>query len=52
VTLQDLNVIPFPLVAANCGGWVSYAVVVRDPYVFLANAPGESLEQEAAVCAF
>lgn len=39
-TLGDLNAIPFPLVAANCGGWVSYAIVVKDPYVFLANAPG------------
>lgn len=40
MTLQDLNVIPFPLVAANCGGWVSYAIVARDPYIFFANAPG------------
>lgn len=37
---QDLNAIPFPLVAANCGGWVSYAIVTKDPYVFCANAPG------------
>lgn len=41
--LQDLDVIPFPLVAANCGGWVSYAIVARDPYIFFANAPGWTL---------
>lgn len=39
-SLGTLNPIPFPLVAANCGGWVAYAITTKDPYVFLANAPG------------
>ena len=38
--LQDLNPIPFPIVIANCVAWVAYAVVNKDPYVFLANDPG------------
>ena len=38
--LQDLNPIPFPIVVANCVAWVAYAVVNKDPYVFLANDPG------------
>lgn len=38
--LQDLNPIPFPIVIANCVAWVAYAIVSKDPYVFLANDPG------------
>lgn len=38
--LQDLNPIPFPVVVANCVAWVAYAIVCKDPYVFLANDPG------------
>ena len=38
--LQDLNPIPFPVVVANCVAWVAYAIVSKDPYVFLANDPG------------
>ena len=40
VSLQDLNPIPFPVVVANCMAWVAYAIVSKDPYVFLANDPG------------
>ena len=40
VCLQDLNPVPFPIVIANCVAWVAYAVVNKDPYVFLANDPG------------
>ena len=47
--VQDLNVIPFPLVAANCGGWVSYAIVARDPFIFFANAPGRTSERKVQV---
>ena len=37
---QELNPIPFPVVVANCVAWVGYAIVNKDPYVFLANDPG------------
>ncbi|KAL3130843.1 hypothetical protein ABBQ38_000175 [Trebouxia sp. C0009 RCD-2024] len=38
--LGELNPIPFPVVIANCMAWVAYALVSKDPYVFLANDPG------------
>lgn len=38
--MQELNPIPFPVVVANCMAWVAYAIVSKDPYVFLANDPG------------
>ena len=30
----------FPVIVANCGGWVGYSMVELDPFVFVPNALG------------
>ena len=39
-SLGELNPLPFPLIFANCLGWLAYSFVLRDYYVFFSNAPG------------
>lgn len=39
-TLGDLNPMPFPAILANCVGWIAYAYVVRDWYVWVPNEIG------------
>jgi len=39
-SLGPLNTIPFVMVLGNCGAWIAYGLVVANPYVFWANAPG------------
>ena len=38
--LQACNPLPFVFIVFNCCAWTTYAVVTRDPFVFLANDPG------------
>jgi hypothetical protein len=37
---QELNPIPFPLIFANCCGWVAYSLLIQDAYLFVPNAVG------------
>eukprot|EP00586_Coscinodiscus_wailesii_P008833 CAMPEP_0172521964 /NCGR_PEP_ID=MMETSP1066-20121228/292871_1 /TAXON_ID=671091 /ORGANISM="Coscinodiscus wailesii, Strain CCMP2513" /LENGTH=302 /DNA_ID=CAMNT_0013304929 /DNA_START=135 /DNA_END=1043 /DNA_ORIENTATION=+ len=39
-SLGDLNPLPWAFMTGNCIGWVAYAYLIQNPYVFLANAPG------------
>ena len=38
--LGDYNPLPTPIVFGNCLGWLSYALLSKDPYVTAANVPG------------
>eukprot|EP00891_Asterochloris_glomerata_P001526 jgi/Astpho2/1526/Aster-05400 len=38
--LGACNPLPFVFIVFNCCAWTTYAVVTRDPFVFLANDPG------------
>lgn len=37
---QDLNPLPFPVMFANCVGWVAYTFVIDDIYVYVPNEIG------------
>ena len=39
-SLGDMNPGPFPVVLANCVGWMGYAILARDCFVFFGAAPG------------
>ena len=39
-TLGDMNPLPFPVIWANCVGWILYSVLIRDYFLFFSNAPG------------
>ena len=39
-SLGDMNPAPFPVVLANCIGWMGYAILVQDFFVFFGAAPG------------
>jgi solute carrier family 50 protein (sugar transporter) len=38
--LGDMNPAPFPVVLANCVGWMGYAILAQDFFVFFGAAPG------------
>ena len=38
--LGDMNPAPFPMVLANCVGWMGYAILAQDFFVFFGAAPG------------
>ncbi|KAK9831525.1 hypothetical protein WJX81_005913 [Elliptochloris bilobata] len=40
LNLGELNSLVFPVIVANCGGWVAYGIVRLDPFVFAPNALG------------
>ena len=39
-SLGDLNATPFVFMLGNCTGWLAYAFMIQNIYVFLPNAPG------------
>ena len=39
-SLGDMNPAPFPVVLANCVGWMGYAILAQDYFVFFGAAPG------------
>ena len=39
-SLGDMNPAPFPVVLANCVGWMGYAILAQDFFVFFGAAPG------------
>ena len=39
-SLGDMNPGPFPVVLANCVGWMGYAILAQDYFVFFGAAPG------------
>jgi solute carrier family 50 (sugar transporter) len=39
-TLGDLNPTPWAFMLGNCAGWITYAVLRHDFWIFLGNAPG------------
>ena len=38
-SLGDMNPGPFPLILANCVGWMSYSLLIHDYFLFFGNAP-------------
>ena len=38
--VQDVNLLVFPVIVANCAGWVGYSLVQLNVYMFVANALG------------
>ena len=36
----DLNAHPYPIVVANCVGWMMYGSVIHDYWVYVSNFPG------------
>jgi solute carrier family 50 protein (sugar transporter) len=40
VGLGSLNPTPFPLIVANCVGWVAYGLCAQDNWIFWGNTPG------------
>lgn len=38
--LQELNVLPFIAMAANCFSWIIYGYVGLDWYIYFGNIPG------------
>lgn len=38
--LDGLNVLPYPLIAGNCLGWLLYGLFLRDSFLVLPNAVG------------
>ena len=41
--LGSFNPLPFPVVLANCIGWIIYSLYIDDYFLFFANAPGAML---------
>ncbi|KAH6564996.1 hypothetical protein BASA62_007589 [Batrachochytrium salamandrivorans] len=41
-SLDNVNPFPFPMIMANCLGWLVYGLLVQDPYVFFPNIVGIS----------
>ena len=37
--LGDMNPGPFPVVLANCVGWMGYSLLIHDYFLFFGNAP-------------
>ena len=37
--LGDMNPSPFPVVLANCVGWMGYSLLIHDYFLFVGNAP-------------
>ncbi|KAH6591717.1 hypothetical protein BASA50_008520 [Batrachochytrium salamandrivorans] len=42
-SLDNVNPFPFPMIMANCLGWLVYGLLVQDPYVFFPNIVGYQL---------
>jgi solute carrier family 50 protein (sugar transporter) len=40
VPLQELNVLPFIAMAANCFAWIIYGYIGMDWYIYFGNLPG------------
>ena len=38
-SLGDMNPGPFPVVLANCVGWMGYSLLIHDYFLFFGNAP-------------
>ena len=38
-SLGDMNPAPFPVVLANCVGWMGYSLLIHDYFLFFGNAP-------------
>jgi solute carrier family 50 protein (sugar transporter) len=38
--LGDLNPTPWAFMLGNCCGWVTYAILIQNMWIFFANAPG------------
>jgi solute carrier family 50 protein (sugar transporter) len=38
--LQELNVLPFIAMAANCFAWIIYGYIGMDWYIYFGNLPG------------
>eukprot|EP01025_Chloroclados_australasicus_P037509 TRINITY_DN3829_c1_g1_i1.p2 TRINITY_DN3829_c1_g1~~TRINITY_DN3829_c1_g1_i1.p2 ORF type:complete len:269 (+),score=11.79 TRINITY_DN3829_c1_g1_i1:65-808(+) len=41
--LREINPLPYPVITANCVGWLIYSAVTQDPFVFAGNIPGSLL---------
>eukprot|EP01025_Chloroclados_australasicus_P044895 TRINITY_DN4892_c0_g1_i6.p3 TRINITY_DN4892_c0_g1~~TRINITY_DN4892_c0_g1_i6.p3 ORF type:complete len:129 (-),score=5.04 TRINITY_DN4892_c0_g1_i6:201-587(-) len=41
--LGDLNPLPFPVITANCVGWLIYSVTTQNPFLFGGNILGTLL---------
>eukprot|EP01024_Parvocaulis_polyphysoides_P018369 TRINITY_DN1813_c1_g2_i1.p1 TRINITY_DN1813_c1_g2~~TRINITY_DN1813_c1_g2_i1.p1 ORF type:complete len:270 (-),score=42.54 TRINITY_DN1813_c1_g2_i1:124-912(-) len=42
-TLGELNPLPFPVITANCVGWLLYAVLLKNYFLLFGNLPGALL---------
>eukprot|EP01025_Chloroclados_australasicus_P044787 TRINITY_DN487_c1_g1_i1.p1 TRINITY_DN487_c1_g1~~TRINITY_DN487_c1_g1_i1.p1 ORF type:complete len:282 (-),score=6.68 TRINITY_DN487_c1_g1_i1:1299-2144(-) len=38
--IRQLNPLPYPVIVANCVGWLIYSDIIRDPFIFAGNIIG------------